>query len=220
MARVEVVTEFGFNQKTTGEKWKSEIEGHWYQAAKDFAVEHLGQGFGRDCLVIGSPRFELKALEDLGWKTYYNDVRQPPFEVERFLQGDATTPQFAAACFEAVSSTCVLCHAGLGRYGDEVNLEHGDELMLREIYRILKPGGKAVLMFGPVSNIAKMIRRGTEHRIYTVPEAKRMLLAAGFEIGEVRIWDTYDSSWRPGIHEATDSIINCDYLCVMALKPA
>jgi hypothetical protein len=45
-----------------------------------------------------------------------------------------------------------------------------------------------------------------------------MLSAAGFEIGEVRIWDTYDSSWRPGIHEATDSIINCDYLCVMALK--
>lgn len=218
MTRDEIVIPSPVNNKTVGEKWKKPLQGHWYHAACGFVVEHLGVGDGRSCLVIGSPLFELGEIERLGWEVTYLDVREPPVKPERFVQGDAMKPLFRGKSFDAVSSTCVLCHAGTGRYGDAIDLEHGDEVMLGEISRVLKPEGRAVLMFGPVVDMPRMMRRGTEHRFYTLGEAHRMLWEAGFTVLEVRIWNTLKGVWRKLTDKPTDSISDADYLSVSVLK--
>jgi len=212
--RDEVVIDSPVNNKTVGEKWKPRVEGHWYEGAAAFAITHLGSGGGKSCLVIGSPLFELMMLEALYWEVTYLDCREPPLKPERFVLGDATKPLFRGGSFDAVSSTCVLCHAGTGRYGDALDLEHGDEAMLSEIGRILKPEGKAVLMFGPVVDMAKPMRRGTEHRFYTVHEAHRMIKLSGLKLDTMKIWNTLAGGWRPATEMPTSSIENCDYLCV------
>ena len=217
--RDEVVIESPVNNKTVGEKWKGRMQGHWYGAGCEFAVERLGGGGGRSCLVIGSPLFEIMALEALGWEVTYLDVREPPVKPERFVLGDATQRLFRGGSFDAVSSTCVLCHAGTGRYGDKLDLDHGDQRMLEELGRVLKPGGKAALMFGPVVDMPKMLRRGTEHRFYTAHEAHQMIRNAGLKLEAMRIWNTLKGEWRSATEMPTASIPDCDYLCVAATHP-
>ena len=63
--RDEVVVESPVNNVTLGEKWKKPVQGHWYEAGCRFAAEHL-KGTG-DCLVVGSPEFEVIALQAAGW---------------------------------------------------------------------------------------------------------------------------------------------------------
>jgi SAM-dependent methyltransferase len=46
--------------------------------------------------------------------------------------------------FDLVVSLCALEHFGLGRYGDELDMD-GDEKALREMVRVLRPGGALVL---------------------------------------------------------------------------
>ena len=211
--RDELIVESPSNNKTVGEKWKGRVKGHWYDAACEFAVDHLGGGTG-ECLVIGSPLFEVGVIEMLGYEVTYVDVRDPPTKVPRFLKVDATHLLSPDNSFDAVSSTCVLCHAGLGRYGDKVNLEHGDEKMLSEIERVLKPGGKVSLMFGPVADIPKPLRHGTEHRIYTIHEVIRMISTTGLKRGKIRIWNTEKSDWRPPLEFPTQNTERPDYICV------
>ena len=116
-----------------------------YGAAAEFVINALREGHGRKCLVIGSPRFEIEALQYHGWNVIFLDVRVPPFNCH-FVQGDICRIPFADESFDAVSSTCVICHAGLGRYGDPVN-KNGDKDAMKEVARVLKPGGLAAVSY-------------------------------------------------------------------------
>lgn len=166
--------------KTVGEKWKKRVAGHWYEYACDFAVRNLGAGEGRSCLVIGSPVFEVAELKALGWDVTYLDIRTPPFKC-RTIVADATQMPVADKSFDAVSSTCVLCHVGTGRYGDRV-VADGDITMLAEIARILRQGTSAALMLGPVG---EMVCETHEHRIYTMQSAGAKLAAANLTVVKI-----------------------------------
>lgn len=183
-------------KRTPREPWKKRRDGHWYASAADFATEHLGSGPG-SCLVIGSPEFELRALEALDWDCTYVDIRQPPFRC-KFFRSDARSMPFADDSFDAVSSTCVLCHIGTGRYGDKVALD-GDDAMLVEIERVLKTGGKAALMFGPIALNSSV---EDEHRVY-----EKVHVLSMFEPGNLSIKD-----WR------VFSALPNDYISVFAQK--
>lgn len=217
--RDEVVIDSPGNRSTVREKWKKRGGGHWYSGAEEFALEGLGEGRGRSCLVIGSPLFELETIRKLGWETTYLDVRVPPLVQGRFVRGDATGILLPDESFEAVSSTCVVCHAGLGRYGDKEDLEHGDEKMLSEVHRVLKDGGVGVLMLGPVVKMGKMVRCGREHRLYTLAEAHRMILSAGFTIESEGIWSSKDRCWRKTL-EPSEDLYYLDYLSMKVKKHA
>jgi len=181
---------------TPNERWSLEPAKHSPpgRGVYDVFAEHaklvLGIGNLRSCLVIGSAIFEAVDLIKQGWDVTYMDVRTPPLRnILHFIQCDATKMTVEDQSFDAVSSSCVLCHAGLGRYGDKI-VENGDELMLKEIYRVMKPGALAAITFGPVASMSKMVRMGTCHRVYNPPEVRRMVKAVGFTLETTTAWSS------------------------------
>ncbi len=68
--------------------------------------------------------------------------------------------------FDIVTAVSTIEHIGLGRYGDPIDPD-GDKKAIREIYRILKVGGKAIV---------------------TVPFGKRTILVHG-GIALARVYD-------------------------------
>lgn len=185
----------------------NEQPGHWYGASTKFALEHLvGEG---KCLVIGSPIFEALELKK-NWDITYLDVRQPPTDVN-WVEGDATKMPFKDRSFDAVSTACVMTHAGLGRYGDAV-VSDGDELMLREIKRVMRPGTLAAVTFGAVVDAEQPILMGNVHRIYTVDEAKRLAAVVGLQVELIRIWGKVRQQW---VDKPTEDHQDPDYLSVL-----
>lgn len=182
---------------------------HWYVASTNFAVEHLGKGKG-SCLVIGSPLFEAFALERIGWEVTYLDIRKPPHGFSRFIQADASSMPIPDSSFDAVSSACVLTHVGLGRYGDPI-VKDGDEKMLCEVKRVMKPGAVGAITFGGVVDGDLPVRVGNFHRVYTIKEAQRMCEMAGLEIQDLAIWSTKEKKW---VDKPSTSLDPLDYLSV------
>ena len=181
------------NGYTPEEPWTVQRdEKHWYAYQADFALESLGKGPGK-ILVIGSPIFEALGFEEQGWDVTYMDVRTPPL-LKNYFRGDASVYPLPEEAFDAVSSTCVVCHAGMGRYGDEV-VEGGDFRVLRNIYRTLKPRCKAAITFGPVSAQHDQYRLGNMQRVFSLDSAKRLALHSGFEIVDLRIRDLERNIW-------------------------
>ena len=182
---------------TLGEPWMRDSRPGAYRAGCDFAKETLGKGKGRKCLVIGSAIFEAFEIKEFGWDVTYLDIRDPDESAFKVVVGDAQNIPLPDKSFDAVSTTCVINHAGTGRYGDGVDLERGDEIMLNEIARVLKPGCRAALSFGPCVNYKSTIRLGTIHRAYTVGEVERLLGLTPFKVKEIRIWSDQNRKWIP-----------------------
>lgn len=164
---------------TPNEGWSKEPYADlWYTAAAQFAISALGKGYGRKCLVIGSPGYEVSALQYHGWEVDYLDIRVPPFAVNH-IQGDVTAMPFADESFDAVSSTCVLCHAGLGRYGDPIVVD-GDMTAIKEIARVMKQNATAAIMFGPcIPSLKITFTYGIVHRIYSLWACSELAKSAG-----------------------------------------
>ena len=188
---------------------------HWYEYSTNFASEYLGFGNGRSCLVIGSPIFELNILRGLGWDATYMDIRTPPPQAGKHLVMDATEITLPDESFDAVSSSCVLTHAGTGRYGDSIKEEHGDEMMLDHIHRVMKKGAPAQITFGACYSGEKMVRLGKAHRIYTVKECERMLDRSKFKVVEMRVWSFRTKDWTT---EITSDIYKPDYISFAVSK--
>ncbi len=149
-----------------------------YRAAETWARRSLGIGAGRRCLVIGSPMREVRALVNQGWLVSYLDLRTPPISdpTVHVHLGDACRQPFDNAAFDGISSTCVLCHVGTGRYGDDLRAD-APLAMLRECARVLKSGGTLVMMVGPVGPVSTIEEK---HRVTTIEEVQQWCKAAGF----------------------------------------
>ena len=215
MDRAAVVRINGLREYSPWEPWTTKRDNtwHWYNAQADFAVSRLN-GSGK-CLVIGSPLFEALELSK-SWDVTYMDIRKPPEDMFNYIEGDATDIDLPPESFDAVSSTCVLCHAGLGRYGDP-RVSNGDEKMLAGIARVLKKSGNAALTFGCCSaNLESVIRIGVFARIYTPKEARRMVKDAGFSILEEAYWDTVNNVWLTALQPSMQ--IDQFYLSMLLTK--
>lgn len=213
--QLEVEEDVGCNS-TPNEPWTVErnaYPGHFYVAQADFALAKLPDA-GK-CLVIGSPIFEAQELQEKGLKVIYLDVRDPKIEGLEFELGDATKMSFPDESFDCVSSTCVICHVGLGRYGDEI-VDDGDVKMLQEIGRVLKPKGKLAMTFGPVGKYWTVAKVGRRHRIYSIPEACRMCEVSGLKPLQFGILNILENKWGNDIPESTN--IDKLYLSMYAEK--
>ena len=95
-------------------------------------------------LDIGSWRYWI-----IGLLAHYNvttiDVRdrRPVMDNETVVTSDAKELRLQADTFDAVTSVCALEHFGLGRYGDDFDLD-ADRKAIREWTRVLKPGGHLI----------------------------------------------------------------------------
>lgn len=156
-------------------------------------------------------------LIEKGWQVTYLDVRVPPVKFERFVKCDAAAMTFEDESFDAVSSTCVLSHVGMGRYGDPV-VQRGDEKALGHMARVLKRGGVATIMFGNVAVMESSVVLGTCHRIYTMQDCRRMLDEVGLEILKTGLWSR-EKAWFTDENEITkDFNQNTDYVTFKVKK--
>jgi len=111
-------------------------------------------------------------LNAMGYNTHGIDIRNYyPEGKFFFVKGDIKHTLFDSDFFDAVTAVSSVEHIGLaGRYG-ELEMLDGDLIALKEIYRILKPGGKLIMTVP----CGKNLQVTQNHRIYTTQYLKKML---------------------------------------------
>jgi SAM-dependent methyltransferase len=156
-----------------------------------FVFQNL-QGVSGPILDIGccSSQFPI-ALASRGFRVVGIDVQPYPYQHPNFraVRGDAMCFPFPSGCFGAVLAISVVEHIGIGHYGDPTAGD-GDEQTVREIQRVLKPGGRALLTmpFGQA-------RTDTFQRVYDPPRLRAVL--ASLTVERIEYARSVEGLWAP-----------------------
>jgi SAM-dependent methyltransferase len=137
--------------------------------------------------------------------------RKPVHPNERVVTSDAKALSLPSSSFDMIVSLCALEHFGLGRYGDDFDLD-ADRLAMKEMIRVLKPGGRLVFSTTVTGGPPQIVFNA--HRIYDRDMIHAM--CAGLECEEEKffvhsangfappeqlsaapeVWDVYFGCWR------------------------
>lgn len=129
-----------------------------------FSAHFLSKIKPGSILDIGSYRhFILGLLAHYHVTTVDVRNRRPATDHESVVTCDAKKLALPDEEFDAVLSLCAVEHFGLGRYGDEFDLD-ADRKGMEEMIRVLKPGG--ALIFTTTITRAKPQIAFNAHRIY------------------------------------------------------
>ena len=129
-----------------------------------FAAQHLAKRNPTSVLDIGSYRHFIIGLL-ASYKVTTIDIRKRETfsDNEIVLLSDAKQLGVPSDSSEAIVSLCALEHFGLGRYGDEFDID-ADRKAFSEMVRVLKPGG--ILIFTTTLTRAAPSIAFNAHRIY------------------------------------------------------
>jgi SAM-dependent methyltransferase len=177
-----------------------------------FAAQQIGALKPGSVLDIGSYRhFVLGLLSHFDVTTIDVRNRQSISENETVITCDAKRLPLRDESFSAVVSLCALEHFGLGRYGDEFDLD-ADRKALREMRRVLMSHGHLILT--TTITRAKPSIGFNAHRIYNYEMLKELFGGlvckeerfysstlqryCSFEevTTEQRVWDVYCGCWE------------------------
>jgi SAM-dependent methyltransferase len=130
----------------------------------EFAARHLRKSNPKTVLDIGSHRLFVLGLL-AGYNVTTLDVRPRVSRLgnETIVTSDAKNLDILSDSFDMVVSLCTLEHFGLGRYGDEFDLD-ADTKAFNEMVRVLKPGGQ--LVFSTTVTRSTPSLAFNAHRIY------------------------------------------------------
>lgn len=136
-----------------------------------FATNHINKFNPKKILDIGSYRhFLLGLLVHSQVTTIDVRNRKPISNNEVIITCDAKNLNLPDNSFDAVVSLCSLEHFGLGRYGDELDM-NADKRAFKEMIRVLKPNGH--LIFSTSITNAQPSIAFNVHRIYSYEMIKR-----------------------------------------------
>jgi len=136
------------------------------------------------------------SLAALGWEVWGIDLREFKFKHPNFhmVLEDIRNTSFADSLFDAVYAVSTLEHLGLsGRYGVTQEDLEGDVKALKEIGRILRPGG-TLLCTVPFGREAKVIK--PLQRVYDRLSLER-LFRDWLKKDEVYYYQNSDGWWLP-----------------------
>ncbi len=180
----------------------------------EFAAKHLHRLQPKTILDIGSYRqFVISLIAGFDVTTVDVRPRPPLADNEHVLTADAKQLPLADGVFDAVVTLCAIEHFGLGRYGDEFDLD-GDLKSAREMRRVLKPGGHLILTT-TFTNGQPAIAFNA-HRIYT--HEKIQELCQGLEPVVEEVW-SYAAQRFVSLKEATSKEKIYDIYCGVWKKP-
>jgi SAM-dependent methyltransferase len=130
-----------------------------------FAAHHINRLSPKTILDIGSYRhFILGLLAHFKVITIDIRDRKTISNNEIMVTCDAKHLDLADNSFDLVVSLCTIEHLGLGRYGDEFDVD-ADKKAFQEMIRVLKPGGH--LIFTTTITRAQPCIAYNAHRIYS-----------------------------------------------------
>ncbi|MFC1521127.1 class I SAM-dependent methyltransferase [Elusimicrobiota bacterium] len=108
----------------------------------------------------------------------YEILNHLSFNNFKFIQRDIVKDPLEENSFDVVTCISTIEHVGLGgRHGADVS-DDGDIIMAKQILRVLKPGGKALITIP--YGISEVV--APHHRIYDQNRIK--MLESGFEVAE------------------------------------
>ena len=181
----------------------------------EFAAYHISKLNPAKILDIGSYRYFIIGLSS-HFQVTTMDVREREAisANEIVVVGDAKKLDLPDNEFDAVLSLCTLEHMGLGRYGDEFDLE-ADKKAFKEMIRVLKPAGH--IIFTTSITRAKPSIVFNAHRIYGYEMIRELcgnlicveekfysskikdFCRRGEITGKPETWDVYLGCWKKTI---------------------
>jgi SAM-dependent methyltransferase len=131
-------------------------------------------------------------LASLGHRVTGVDLRPYPYAHPgfRFVHGDFIQAGFPSGEFDAVVAVSAIEHCGLGQYGETESV-HDDAAIVREIHRVLEPGGRLLLTvpFGQPGQTSW-------YRVYDKARLDRLL--ASFVVKKIEYYIGENRrDWRP-----------------------
>jgi SAM-dependent methyltransferase len=130
-----------------------------------FAASWLARASPASLLDVGSYRhFVLGLLASYRVTTLDVRARAALVGNETVMTCDVKQLELPSESFDAIVCLSALEHFGLGRYGDEFDME-ADSKAAREMVRVLKPGGRLVLSTTITNGRPQVVFNA--HRIYT-----------------------------------------------------
>lgn len=172
-----------------------------------FAAQMLQKTAAKEILDVGSYRlFTIGLCANAATNVTLLEIRAIPDELagsERRLLGDIKDIDLPEGKFDAVVSLCALEHFGLGKYGEEIDID-ADKKALANIKKCLKPGGKFIFTT-TVGEQATIWFNA--HRVYSLGML-RGALSEGFKIEKERLIIIGDNSHFAEIGEEPIGEIN------------
>lgn len=165
-----------------------------------FVFQHLN-GVDGPILDLGCCHSRLPlALASRGFRVVGMDFNPYPYRHPglRALRADIMKIPFGEGTFSAVLAVSVIEHIGIGHYGEpEANI--GDQVAVREIARILKPGGKALIT----------VPYGQAHtndwmRVYD--RLRLAQLTLGLKVDQVEYAVSRTGLWMPAMEQEASTV--------------
>lgn len=186
-----------------------------------FVFQNLELPKGARILDFGCSESPLSLhLASLGYRVVGVDLREYPFTHPNlsFVQGDFLKCGFPDGEFDGVIAVSAVEHCGLGAYREGAYAS-GDEAVVQEMFRVLRPGGR-LLMTVPYGRAGAT----SWYRVYD--RTKLLTLLRPFTVAKIDYYVGMGrKAWRPAAEEEVAGVdsVSVGYVqglaCVVAVKP-